>query len=432
MTAPRRLGRKPGPPPTLSRDDVARAALAEGVLTMSMPAVARRLGVSHSTLYRYVHDRDDLALAALDLAVREFDWPPPDLGWRELLGAFADALWRFLEQHPGMAETVQSAPGMPGRVAELAVAYGKRLRAEGLSARDAAVTIDFVADLTIATEIAMRGLARTFDTPRGERSLRELYQESMAALTGDEPDVLDETMMYGRGWLDDKLAILLDGLATRIDGPSSRSASEQPDRAAIVAGARELARRHGLGAITLQAVADRLHAAVPALRKEIGDRDGLIVAMLDAVAEDITLPPPDDDPAAELVGLALAVHDVLRTDPWAVTALATDGLASPLILPVIERAFDAFHAAGVPDPEIAPATRTMWHHVFGAALATPEHDTFAVRFMRSADSPTIARVTRAAEPGHDQLRDVITLLVNALIRHNRRERTNTAHPETAG
>jgi AcrR family transcriptional regulator len=103
MTAPRRLVRKPGPPSTLTRDDVARAAIAEGVLTMSMPAVARRLGVSHSTLYRYVHDRDDLALAALDLAVREFDWPPADLGWRPLLDVFADALWRFLEQHPGVA-----------------------------------------------------------------------------------------------------------------------------------------------------------------------------------------------------------------------------------------------------------------------------------------------------------------------------------------
>ena len=68
-----RVGRKPGPPASLTRDDVARAALAEGVLTMSMPAVARRLGVSHSTLYRYVHDRDDLVLAALDLAVREFE-----------------------------------------------------------------------------------------------------------------------------------------------------------------------------------------------------------------------------------------------------------------------------------------------------------------------------------------------------------------------
>ena len=206
-----RVGRKPGPPASLTRDDVARAALAEGVLTMSMPAVARRLGVSHSTLYRYVHDRDDLVLAALDLAVREFEWPPAALGWRELLVAFADALWRFTEGHPGMAEAIQSTPGLPARVTELATAYVAQLRAEGFGATDAAVAFDFVADLTIATEIAMRGLGRVFDTPQGRRSLRELYLESWSTLFGN-----DESVLHGRGWLDAKLAILLDGLALRI------------------------------------------------------------------------------------------------------------------------------------------------------------------------------------------------------------------------
>lgn len=234
-----RVGRKPGPTPTLTRDDVARAALEEGVGAMSMPSVARRLGVSHSTLYRYVHDRDDLVLAALDLAVREFEWPAADLGWRELLVAFADALWRFLERHPGMAEAIQSAPGMPDRVTELATAYGVKLRADGIGARDAAVAIDFVADLTIATEIAMRGLGRTFDTPSGRRSLRELYQESW-------PDLgADESVLHGRGFLTDKLTLMLDGLAGRVGEPSRAAAGPEP-REELVALALEALRSDGL------------------------------------------------------------------------------------------------------------------------------------------------------------------------------------------
>ncbi|MEV7551560.1 TetR family transcriptional regulator [Amycolatopsis sp. NPDC089917] len=421
MTAPRRLGRKPGPAPTLSRDDVARAALAEGVLTASMPAVARRLGVSHSTLYRYVHDRDDLALAALDLAVREFEWPNADRPWRALLEAFADALWRFLETHPGMAETIQQAPGLPPRVTELASTYGNRLREEGLSARDAVLAVDFVADLTVATEIAMRGLARTFDTPRGKRSLRELYAESFAALAG--ADVLDESALQGRGWLTEKVAVLLDGLAARIGGPVAApeplpAADREPGRAAIVAQGRELAREHGLGAVTVHAVADRLRARLHAVYREIGDRDGLIVAMLDAVAEDIVVPAPVSEPRDEVVALALAVHEALRADPWAVPALAVDGLAGPLILPVLERVFEALRKAGVPDSAIAAASRTIWDHVFGSALATAQPETFAMRLMHSAESPAISRVVQATEPRPDRPREDLTLLVDALLRRH--------------
>jgi len=99
---------------------VARAALDEGVTQLSMPMVARRLGVSHSTLYRYVHDRDDLLLAALDLALREFQWPLADLGWRELLTSFSDTLWRCCERYPGMAEVSQVGPGVPAKAMDIA------------------------------------------------------------------------------------------------------------------------------------------------------------------------------------------------------------------------------------------------------------------------------------------------------------------------
>ena len=173
-TESRAVGR-PGRPPSLTRDDVARAALAEGLPNLSMPAVARRLGVSHSTLYRYVHDRDDLLVAALDLALREFEWPDSThLDWRELATTFVDAIWRFLERHPGMAETVLQVPSMPGKALGIADQYVVGLVAAGLSARDAVIAVDFAADVSIAAVIGVRRMSRVFDTPRGRRSLREL------------------------------------------------------------------------------------------------------------------------------------------------------------------------------------------------------------------------------------------------------------------
>ncbi len=385
------MGRRPGRPPSLTRDDVARAALDEGVVNLSMPAVAKRLGVGHSTLYRYVHDRDDLLLAALDLALREFEWPPFDLGWRELMTEFADAMWRFFERYPGMSEASQVVQGMPPRALDLSAAYVERLRAEGLSARDATIAVDLVADLTVAAEIGVRRMSRVFDTPRGRRSLLAIYVEPMVGASG-------ATAFDRRGWLDDKLAMLLDGLASRLGEPTpARPAPDQPaplapapapapapDRDAIAAAGRDVGRRAGLAAASVQAVADELGTAVADVRREVGDRDGMVVAMLDAVAADIVMPAPSDDPRTELLALATALRAVLLTDQWAVTALAVDGLTSPLILPLVERMFAALRSAGVPPADVAPAGRILWEHLFGAILGQGRAETFARQVVRSA------------------------------------------------
>src|SRR5204863_9626917 len=136
----------------------------------------------HSTLYRYVHDRDDLLLGALDLALREFTWPPAEQDWRELLMSVADAVWRFLERYPGMAEATQVVPALPARALDIADEYVSRLRGAGLSRREALTAVSFVVELTVAAEISGRRMNRVFETPRGRRSLQELFGE---ALSGD-------------------------------------------------------------------------------------------------------------------------------------------------------------------------------------------------------------------------------------------------------
>lgn len=209
-------GRRPGRPPSLTREQVARAALACGFDELSMPAVARRLGVSHSTLYRYVVDRDDLLAAALEIAVAEHRWPPVELGWRELLEAFADALWTLVEAHPGMAEAVTGLPTPPARAVELLGVYGARLRALGFTPTDAIVALDFIVDLTFSTATAMRGLDAVTATPGGPRTRRDLHRESLRGLAEVSPAIDEEATWRGRGWFPEKLAIMLDGLAVRL------------------------------------------------------------------------------------------------------------------------------------------------------------------------------------------------------------------------
>jgi AcrR family transcriptional regulator len=207
------LGRRPGRPPSLTREEVARAALATGFDGLSMPLVARRLGVSHSTLYRYVADREDLVFAALEIAVEEQDWPAADLDWRPLLEAFADALWALLDRHPGMAETVLGVTTLPARVVGLLATYRAALRGAGFTSRDAVVALDFLADLVISTAAAMRGLDAVQETPDGPRTRRDLHRDSLRGLS---PELDEDATWTGRGWFDDKLAIMLDGLELRL------------------------------------------------------------------------------------------------------------------------------------------------------------------------------------------------------------------------
>jgi AcrR family transcriptional regulator len=87
--------RKIGRPANISRDSIVRAALdldSEG-RSLSMQAVADRLGVRRSALYHYVTDRDELiavvAIARLDEVIDEEWMPGQDADWRTWLTAYA-------------------------------------------------------------------------------------------------------------------------------------------------------------------------------------------------------------------------------------------------------------------------------------------------------------------------------------------------------
>ncbi|MCQ1579875.1 hypothetical protein [Streptomyces parvus] len=99
--------------------------------------------------------------------------------------------------------------------------YGGSLVRAGLGPRDAAVAVDFVADLVFSSSVAMRGLDRTVpDAAGGSLTARESHRRAWARKSAGrhpfEAEFTAEETWHGRGWFDDKLAIFLDGLATRI------------------------------------------------------------------------------------------------------------------------------------------------------------------------------------------------------------------------
>ncbi|UNX55050.1 TetR/AcrR family transcriptional regulator [Georgenia sp. TF02-10] len=108
-----------GPRPGLSREEIARAAIeiadAEGLAAVSMSRVAKALGYTTMSLYRYVESKDELVALMWDNgldAPPEFDFSG---GWRASLERWAFLQLRSLRAHPWSLDIPISAPPLSPR-----------------------------------------------------------------------------------------------------------------------------------------------------------------------------------------------------------------------------------------------------------------------------------------------------------------------------
>ncbi|WP_456697952.1 TetR/AcrR family transcriptional regulator [Aeromicrobium sp. P5_D10] len=193
------MERKPGRPRALTVDVIAQAALDDGVDQFSMPSVARRLGVAHSGLYRYVTDRDDLLIHALDRAHRTTTWPGSDLGWEELVREIGEAVWRVCDAFPGLDRASQLASRPAPALLEQMSDWVSTVQGQGFEPEDAAVAVEFPISLALDSSIQMSRL-RKIQTAHPE--------EILDAYSHDE-------VWEGRGLYSRKLDIFIAGLALR-------------------------------------------------------------------------------------------------------------------------------------------------------------------------------------------------------------------------
>jgi AcrR family transcriptional regulator len=212
------MDRKPGRPRALTVDVIAAAALEDGIATFSMPSVARRLGVAHSGLYRYVTDRDDLLVRTLDRAFLGTSWPSGDLPWDELLREIGHAVWRACDAHPGLDRASQMAHRPSPALLTMMDAWVTSLRDQQFTPEDAAVAVEFVISLSLDCSAQMARLARA------ERSDLEVQGKEIPVLKAFDND----EVWSGRGMYDRKLEIFVAGLATRrLDHAAKQAAGSQ-------------------------------------------------------------------------------------------------------------------------------------------------------------------------------------------------------------
>jgi AcrR family transcriptional regulator len=95
-----------GPRPTLSREEITRAALeladADGLDAVSMRRIASKLGSGATSLYWYVSSKEDLYELMVDEVVGEIRVPEPSGDWQHDLREIARAIHAMLQRHPWM------------------------------------------------------------------------------------------------------------------------------------------------------------------------------------------------------------------------------------------------------------------------------------------------------------------------------------------
>jgi AcrR family transcriptional regulator len=217
-----------GPKPGLSIEAIVEAAIeladAEGLGAVSMARVAKELGFTTMSLYRYVANKDELlqlmwnagAQGAEGYAVEGEDW-------RERLRAWALVQREMLDRHAWITEMPMATPPLAPNSLTFVERGLEALDDTGLADADKLRIIGLISSYTLsesrmAHEAARAAAPGPADTPQWsfEALLRELVDEEgyprlhRLASAGDTATTEMEEFRFG-------LETILDGVAALVD-----------------------------------------------------------------------------------------------------------------------------------------------------------------------------------------------------------------------
>ena len=213
-------GRRTGPKPGFTHDDVVTAALEIGIRDFTLAGVAKRLGVGTPALYRTIESRDDLLRGCLKRLVRENESPIPDVGWRDLLRHQADRMWELLDRYPGLAETLLVVTWAHHYFATGVKAGTDALIERGFSPDDAALAVDFIGDTVLCTHMVIEAYREAVPIRDGgaatglEAAAENFAREDVAKQLPEQLAPNDD--WADRGFLDRKIEFIIEGMARRV------------------------------------------------------------------------------------------------------------------------------------------------------------------------------------------------------------------------
>ncbi len=220
-----------GPKPGLSLDRIVEEAVAiaaaEGVEAVSMPRVAKRLGVSTMSLYRYVEAKSELLILMQEAITPPTPTLDPEAGWRESLAVWAREQRKFFYAHLWVLRLPLTGPPATPRQVDWMECGLSALKDTGLP-EEAKLSVLLLVGGYVRNEASVmssivKAIVESGRTP--DEHLRA-YARTLAALSDPERHpgvtrVLESGVLSGADGEDDEfefgLACVLDGVAALIE-----------------------------------------------------------------------------------------------------------------------------------------------------------------------------------------------------------------------
>ena len=141
------------------------------------------------------------------------------------------------------------------------------------------------------------------------------------------------------------------------------------DRAAILRASLDLADEHGVDALTMQAVAERLGVTSMALYRHVEHKQDLLDGVVESLLNEIPTPSDDRPWEEQLSTMGQAVRAMARRHPSVFPLLLQLPATTPAARRVRERVCHALRRAGVAQADVERVERLISSIVLGFAAS---------------------------------------------------------------
>lgn len=180
----------------------------------------------------------------------------------------------------------------------------------------------------------------------------------------------------------------------------------------VIRAGRDLLEAEDLAAFTIRALSKASKTTVTSIYRNIGDREAVLSAVLDAYAAEIQLPELPKDPVEQIVTIFTHAYDFLRQQLWAVRVLTQSRQFTAPAIWYVEYFLRAADALGIDETESVEACRQVWAYTIGslqtlASTRSPdERSAFAAEKLKTiAGEREYPRAMRMLDTSNGLTRD---------------------------
>lgn len=139
-------------------------------------------------------------------------------------------------------------------------------------------------------------------------------------------------------------------------------------RERVLAEAVRMADAHGVDALSMRKLAERLGVQAMSLYHHVANKERILDGMVDLVFDEIALPSAEDEWKTAMRRRAMSARDVLRRHPWAVGLLDSRTHPGPATLEHHDAVLGCLRGGGFSVPLAAHAFAVLDSYIYGFVL----------------------------------------------------------------